>query len=194
MVTRPSSGLDQFFSSIRDRSGLALVDFAGASQANISFITNMGHRISSEDFLRSLDIAFGESGDFYDNQKDEERLKIFQNENLDFEEGYFDGALVWDSLQFLSSPLLEETVAQLHRILRPGSSMLAFFSSDEKNDMVSTYHYRISDQKTLQLTPRGSRKRAQYFNNRSLEKLFSNFASVKFFLTRDNLREVIVKR
>jgi hypothetical protein len=32
------------------------------------------------------------------------------------------------------------------------------------------------------------------FNNRSLEKLFGKFESVKFFLTRDNLREVIVRR
>jgi len=44
------------------------------------------------------------------------------------------------------------------------------------------------------LTPRGPRARAQYFNNRSLEKLFQKFHSVKFFLTRDSLREVIVRR
>jgi hypothetical protein len=31
------------------------------------------------------------------------------------------------------------------------------------------------------------------FNNRSLEKLFGGFESVKFFLTKDRLREVIVK-
>jgi hypothetical protein len=43
------------------------------------------------------------------------------------------------------------------------------------------------------LTPRGSRKRAQFFNNRGLEKLFQD-QTVKFFLTRDNLREIIVRR
>jgi hypothetical protein len=31
------------------------------------------------------------------------------------------------------------------------------------------------------------------FNNRNLEKLFGRFDSVKFFLTREQLREVIVK-
>jgi hypothetical protein len=40
----------------------------------------------------------------------------------------------------------------------------------------------------------GSRRPAQLFNNRTLEKLFQKFDSVKFFLTRENLREVIVKR
>ena len=40
---------------------------------------------------------------------------------------------------------------------------------------------------------RGMRTSGQIFNNRSLEKLFGKFESVKFFLTRDNLREVIVR-
>ena len=42
--------------------------------------------------------------------------------------------------------------------------------------------------------PRGQRRPAQIFNNRSLEKLFQKYHSVKFFLTRDHLREVIVRR
>ena len=41
---------------------------------------------------------------------------------------------------------------------------------------------------------RGPRKPEQIFNNRSLEKLFQGFESLKFFLARDNLREVIVRR
>jgi hypothetical protein len=39
----------------------------------------------------------------------------------------------------------------------------------------------------------GMRRPAQLFNNRSLEKLFGRFESVKFFLTKERLREVIVK-
>jgi hypothetical protein len=37
------------------------------------------------------------------------------------------------------------------------------------------------------------RRPAQLFANRALEKLFVRFESVKFFLARDRLREVIVK-
>ena len=84
-------------------------------------------------------------------------------------------------LQFLSPPLLEATVERLHAILRPDSSLLAFFHADEKAEDVPLYNYRISDEKNLLLTPRGTRKRAQYFNNRGLEKLFQG-QTVKFFL------------
>jgi hypothetical protein len=44
------------------------------------------------------------------------------------------------------------------------------------------------------LVEKGTRPTAQAFNNRGLEKLFSNFESVKFFLTRESLRELIVRR
>jgi hypothetical protein len=190
--TRHSNGLDQFFATLRGQVGLNILDFAGASQANVSFITNLGHRLSSEDYLRSMEITFGDE-QFYENQDDPEQAEKFLQENLNFPEAHFDGALVWDALQFLSPPLLQATVERLHRILRPGSSLLAFFHADEKAEQVPLYNYRISDEKTLLLTPRGSRKRAQYFNNRGLEKLFQD-QTVKFFLTRDNLREIIVRR
>jgi hypothetical protein len=190
--TRHSNGLDQFFAGLRGQVGLNILDFAGASQANVSFITNLGHRLSSEDYLRSLEITFGDK-QFYENQDDPELAERFLDANLNFPDGHFDGALIWDALQFLSPPLLEATIERLRTILRPNSSLLAFFHADEKAEQVPLYNYRISDEKTLMLTPRGSRKRAQFFNNRGLEKLFQD-QTVKFFLTRDNLREIIVRR
>ena len=50
------------------------------------------------------------------------------------------------------------------------------------------------DAKTLLLTPRCQRPPSQHFTTRSLEKLFARYQQVKFFLTRDNIREVLVRR
>jgi hypothetical protein len=101
---------------------------------------------------------------------------------------------VWDCLQFLTPHLLQLTVDRLYETLRPDSYLLAFFHANDKVREIPLYHYRIQDQKTLLLTPHGIREQAQFFNNRALEKLFHRFQSVKFFLTRDNLREIIVRR
>ena len=60
--------------------------------------------------------------------------------------------------------------------------------------MSPVYSFRIQDKTTLRLVQRGTRPSAQLFNNRGLEKLFARFESVKFFLTRESLREVIVRR
>ena len=193
METRHSHGLEQFCASLEERAGLSILDLAGASQATISFLTNYGHRLYSDDFLHQLDQCFGD-GDFYDNQSNPLLAAKFLDTALSFDDGAFDGALVWDALQFLSPQLLQTVVHKLHRVLRPGSCMLAFFHAEEKLDTIPTYSYRISDHRTILLAPRGQRKPAQFFNNRSLEKMFQEFASVKFFLTRDHLREVIVRR
>ncbi len=171
-----------------------MLDFAGASQANIGFITDLGHRLYSEDVLRVLDDTFGRDGDFYERQAEPERAEHFLRQSVDFEPDSFDGALVWDTLQLLSPGLLQMVVDRLYEVMRPESYLLAFFNADEKAAALPVYSYRISDAKTLLLTPRGEKRPAQFFNNRSIEKLFRNFSSIKFFLTRDNLREVIVRR
>jgi hypothetical protein len=189
---RQSNGLDQFFSLLRDRGSLRIVDFAGVSQENISFITSMGHQFSSEDFVRALEQIFGE--DAVRNQSDPVAVDQFVTENLGFAPDSLDGVLLWDSLQFLSPHLLQLTVDRLYEAMRPDGCLLAFFNADEKQRHVPLYQYRIADQKTLQLIPRGDALAGQHFNNRSIEKLFQRFQSVKFFLARDHLREIIVRR
>jgi hypothetical protein len=193
LETRHSHGLDQFCSSLEERPGLSILDLAGASQATISFLTNYGHRLYSDDFVHQMDQHFGE-GDFYENQSNPLKTGQFLDATLDFPDGQFDGVLVWDTLQFLTPPLLQIVVERLYRMLQPGACLLAFFHAQERVDTIPTYSYRVSDHRTLELAPRGRRKPAQFFNNRSLEKLFQDFQSVKFFLTRDHLREVIVRR
>lgn len=179
--------------SIQDRSGLTILDLAGASQSNIDFLTALGHRLYSDDIVRTLDEAFG-GEDFMANQADAAKAEFFLRQTLDFPEGSFDGALLWDTLQFLAPQLLQLTVDRIYRVLRPGAYILAFFNSDDKLKTVPVSSYRIVDRKTLMLVPRGHSRPAQFFNNRSIEKAFQNFQSLKFFLTRDNSREVIVRR
>jgi hypothetical protein len=189
--TRNSNGLDQFFSSLQGRDNLSILDFSGASQANVSFITNLGHRIYSEDVLTSIEEVFGFD---IEKQSNPVRVEMFLNQVLDFPEEHFDGMLVWDTLQFLSSNAAQATVDRMSRVLRPNAYALAFFNADEKATSTPAFQYRISDTKNLQLTPRSTPSPAHFYNNRSIEKLFSNYGSLKFFLTRANLREVIAKR
>jgi hypothetical protein len=193
-LSRASNGLDQFFSSIQGEENLSILDFAGASQANISFITTLGHRIYSNDVLTTLEEAFGKGSDFLQKQDDPERAGLFLRECLTLQDQTFNGALVWDTLQFLSAGLLQQTVDRLYDILLPGSYLLAFFHAEEKAQTAPLYSYRIAGPRSISLIPRGHTWPAQYFNNRSLERLFQRYDSVKFFLTRDHLREVIVRR
>jgi hypothetical protein len=192
VTSRPSRGLEQFFAYLRDQAGLSVLDLAGASQQNINFITNLGHRLYSEDFVRTLDDVFGgaDAGD----QANQGRIDQFLRQTLNFENEQFDGVLVWDVLQYMTPALLTATLDRLRTIVRPHAYLLAYFHADEKAQQVPFYSFRIKDSQSLMLAQRGTRKPAQIFNNRSLEKLFQKFESVKFFLTKEQLREVIVRR
>jgi hypothetical protein len=192
VTSRPSRGLEQFFAYLRDQVGLSILDLAGASQQNINFITNLGHRLYSEDFVRTLDDVFGDAdpGD----QANQGRIDQFLRQTLNFENEQFDGVLVWDVLQYMTPALLAATLDRLRTIVRPQAYLLAYFHADEKAQQVPFYSFRIKDSQSLMLAQRGTRKPAQIFNNRSLEKLFQKFESVKFFLTKEQLREVIVRR
>jgi hypothetical protein len=188
---RTSRGLEEFFSSIRNQTGLTILDLGLATQQNISFITNLGHRLYSEDFLQILNETFGLE-DTVD-QANPGRIEFFLKQALDYPEGHFDGVLVWDVLEYLEPPLLAAVVERLRKIVRPKSYMLAFFQSDDKAESVPFYTFRIQEVNSLQVEQKGLRRPTQLYNNRGIEKLFSGFESVKFFLTRERLREVIVK-
>src|SRR5579863_1098559 len=189
--TRQSRGLEEFFNHIRGQSGLTILDLGGATQQNVSFITNLGHRLYSEDFLQILNETFGVN-DTVD-QSNPGRIEYFLRQALDYPEAQFDGVLVWDVLEYLEPALLTAVIERLHKIVRPKSYMLSFFHADDKLDAVPFYTFRIQETNALNVAERGLHRPAQLFNNRGVEKLFGQCESVKFFLTRERLREVIVK-
>src|ERR1044072_3240703 len=159
VATRTSRGLEDVFSYIRDQSGLTILDLGGATQQNVSFITNLGHRLYSEDFLQILHETFdGEEGG---EQSNPGRIDYFLKQSLDYPEGHFDGVLVWDVLEYLQPALLNAVVERMHMIVRPKSYMLAFFHSDDRIDMAPYYTFKIQDTNQLQVAQRGARKPAQ---------------------------------
>jgi len=190
-VIRSSRGLEEFFGHIHGLSGLTLLDLGGATQQNVSFITDLGHRLYSENFLQILKETSGAEG--LADQSNPGLIDYFLRQALDYPEAHFDGVLIWDVLEYLAPPLLAAVVERLHKVVRPGAYMLAFFHADDKLEAVPHYAFRIQDVKNLQLLQQGTRRPMQLFNNRSLERLFTRSDSVKFFLTKDRLREVVVR-
>jgi len=157
-ASRQSRGLHEFFTYIRDQSGLTILELGGATQQNINFITNLGHRLYSEDFLQILSDTFG-LDDTVD-QSNPGRIEYFLRQSLDYPECHFDGILAWDVLEYLAPPLLTAVVERMHKIVRPKSYMLAFFHADDKLDAAPFYSFRIQDVNVLQVGQQGSRRPA----------------------------------
>ncbi len=191
---RHSLGLEQFLSQLRTPEPLRVLDVGGVTQANVEFLTGLGHKVFSEDFRRPPLPSWAGAECGSAEEPGQEAIGAFLRQNLEFPAAWFDAVLLWDALEFLPPPLLKATVERLHQVTSPGGHLLAFFHADEKAAEVASYSYRIQDAATLMLVNKRLRRPCQSFNNRSVEKLFQHFQSVKFFLARDHLREVIVRR
>jgi hypothetical protein len=190
---RSSKGLREFCNTIRSPEGLQILDLGAASQANINFITGLGHRLCTEDVYRSLQTAA--SRPFRPPEPDEEPEEArFLRENLRYPPGQFDAILCWDLLDLLPDAVVKPMVERLYQLLKPGGSLLTFFHTGQVGQMVPICYYRICSQDELQVQERGQDKLRRSFNNRGIETLFRSFASLKFYLTKDSLREVVVVR
>lgn len=191
--TRPSPALQQFVRSLDTDKDVRLLDLGGANAANIQFMTQLGPRLYSEDFFATLEDCFGD-GDYYENQRDPGRVDSFLIQTFSDQRGPFDGALVWDCLQFLRPSLLEKTIDHLHRVLEPGAHLLAYFYADDRAQTIPQFNFKINDEGSLVIAQRSEMPPGQAFTNRNIERLFEDFSSTKFFLSRDNMREVLVRR
>jgi SAM-dependent methyltransferase len=123
----------------------------------------------------------------------------FLRDSLAYQGQVFDAVLCWDVPDYLPEPLVKPVVERLCALTKPGGVLLAFFHTRDAGPDAPHYRYHIAGNDMLQLQATARDGSAVYrlqrvFNNRHIENLFREFASLKFFLARDNVREVIVVR
>lgn len=191
---RRSTGLGEFMRGLKPsgEEKLTVLDLGQTSPENISFLTELGLRVYNEDILRA-----SREPEYRVRQEDgSEDLspELFLADNLAYAEGQFDAILCWDVTDYLPEKLVTPTVQRIHHILKPRGSLLAFFHTKDVGADTPYCRYHLVQQDTVELEPKTGVRLQRIFQNRHLESLFSEFASRKFFLGRDNIREVIVVR
>ena len=197
-VSRRSSGLGELSRMLASEEALCVLDLGSTSPNNIRYLTEHGHRVYSEDLLvASTDPALV--------TKDEQGNRIldskqFLSDNLVYPAGQFDIVLCWNLADYMDESLVKPVVGRLWSMLKPGGVLLAFFHTKEAGPDAPCYRFHIVGTDTLEMQPIELRRATdnfrlqRVFNNRHIENLFRDFASIKFFLTRDNVREVLVVR
>jgi SAM-dependent methyltransferase len=210
-LSRRSSGLGELSRVWETEDPLCVLDLGSTSPANIRQFTERGHRIYSEDLL----VASTEPNLI---TKDEQGNTVldsrqFLADNLVYPAAHFDVILCWNLPDYLDESLVRPVVGRLWSVLKPGGMLLAFFHTKDAGPDAPCYRFHIIGKDTLEMQrivlkretrrgPTGAVHTAisdgfrlqRVFNNRHIENLFHDFASIKFFLARDNVREVLVVR
>jgi hypothetical protein len=191
-VARRSTGFNEFIKSISKQENLRILDLGATSAANITFMTGLGHNFHQEDLLRlsadkDLLVSNGDGGTSFDTDR-------FLHDNLNFGREEFDAVMLWDVADYLPEPLVKPVIERIHVGMKPGSILLGFFHTKDAGPKEPFYRYHIASKEGVDMQPGESFKLQRVFANRHVENLFRDFASIKFFLGRDNLRDVLVIR
>jgi len=210
-LTRRSSGLGELARLWASETPLCVLDLGSTSPANIRFFTEKGHKIYSEDLL----IASTEQNLL---TKDEQGNVVldsrkFLADNVLYPAAHFDVVLCWNLPDYLDESLVRPVMGRLWSVLKPGGMLLAFFHTKDAGPDSPCYRFHIVEKDILEMQRIVVRREARrgptgavhtaigegfrlqrVFNNRHIETLFRDFASIKFFLARDNVREVLVVR
>ncbi|HLK34485.1 MAG TPA: class I SAM-dependent methyltransferase [Terriglobales bacterium] len=203
--SRRSSGLGELTRALAGRESLCVLDVGPTSPDNIQHFTDLGYKVYSEDvLLASKDAQYLGSDADGKPVVDEKR---FLSENLSYEPHSFDAVLCWDMADYMDESLVKPVVARMWSVLKPGGLVLAFFHTKDAGPDAPFFRYHISGKDNIELqllsggsNRNGSSERApswrlqRVFNNRHIENLFRDYANIKFFLARDNVREVLVTR
>lgn len=186
---------------LKSEDPMCVLDIGATSASNIRFFTERGHRIYSQDLLESsTDAAFTIKDEHGNASLDS---KKFIEENLPYPNAQFDLVFCWNLADYMDESLVKPVVARLWSMMKPGALLLAFFHTREAGPDAPYYRYHITGTDVLEmhaLNAKGNHRKQhaftlqRVFNNRHIENLFRDYASIKFFLSRDNIREVLVVR
>jgi hypothetical protein len=207
VATRVSNGLKEFLWNLDGLGHGTLLDLGPAWQTTLNFFIERGFRVSSEDVLRGwktfLDedearLAILNSGDLlgkrtvadYAEMKPAARAARFLETNLRYPVSSFDAVLLWDLLDYLDPAMTTLMIDSITHLLRPAGIVFAMFHSKKPEGF---QRYRVADSNTLQVIPSSVIFPAQkVYQNREIQTLFSQYRTLKSFVSRDQLRENLI--
>jgi hypothetical protein len=192
-VPRHSSGWKELLKHLRGEESLRILDIGPTSSTNINFITSIGHSIYMANLVEEAAspewVIPGEPGEpaRFD-------VENFLAANLKFSGRIFDVVILWDTADYLPEALLPAVIERIHSVMQEGGLMLAFFHSKAEGPDTAFSRYHLTETDVVDMQRAGNFPILHTYNNRQIENMLKAFSNYRFFLAKDNLREVIITR
>jgi SAM-dependent methyltransferase len=188
---RPSRGWVEVLAYLKANDSLRVLDIGTTSPANINFLTSLGHSVYMANVVQDANKPEWkqqtDAGEEYD-------VDGFVKSCLDFSGRDFDVVLLWDTANYLPAPLVPAVFERLHAVLRSQGRLLALFQGRAEGPETAFSRYQLTDTDQLHVISAGDYPVRQVYQTRQIEKLLEKFSSTRFFLGKDNMREVIAVR
>ncbi len=188
-TTRHSRGWSDTLAHLKATEGLRVLDFGSTSPANINYLTGLGHSVYMANIVQEA--AKPEwLKPAVDGGKPEFDTAGFLAANLDFSGRDFDVILLWDTANFLPVAAVPSVFKRLRDVLRSDGRLLALFHAKQEGPGTGFSRYQLTDGDDLILIPSGTFPVTAVYQTRQIEKFLEGFSDMRFFLGKDNMREV----
>jgi len=193
--SRHSRGWADLLEHLKSSENLRVLDFGATSPANINYLTSLGHSVymahivqdaAKPEWLRPV-----EGGAPGQTEFDVDR---FEAANLDFSGRDFNVVLLWDTANYLPPGMVPVLFKRMREVLQPDGRLLAFFHGRKEGPETTFSRFQLTDSNNLLVQKSGEFPIQEVYQTRQVEKFLDGYSSVRFFLGRDNVREVIAVR
>jgi hypothetical protein len=188
----PTNIFKDFLDVLSRKQRPVILDLGVLIGSNVEYFFNLGAKVHVEDLLSAYrspkywTVIEGQT--LFDES-------AFLEENLDYPEGYLDGTICWDLLNYVEPKFARSLVHRITSIIKPGGYVLAFFHTQKHQGPAPGYKYRVLDDHNLEYLPLGvNLELVKLYQTRDITQLFSGYLGSKFCLLKHNILEVLLRR
>ncbi len=191
---RHSRGWIEVRTYLEKTPSLRVLDFGTTSPSNINYLTSRGHSVYMANIVQDATRPEWIKPALDSDSQPTFDIPGFIAANLDFSGRDFDVILLWDTANFLPPDLVPALFERLRAVLRPDGRLLAFFHGRLEGPETAFARFQLGDPDELVALDSGSFPVRKVYNTRQVEKFLEGYSSTRFFLGKDNVREVLAVR
>jgi len=190
----PSKVFRDFLEMLSRKDRPVILDTGPLIGSNVEYFFNLGVKVHVEDVVGAY------QNPRYWNLVEGQRLfdEIrFLEENLDYEEGTFDGLIIWDLLNFIEPKFARSFAQKIALVTKPGACILAFVHTQNPPPpgLIPIKKYRLVEHCSLEYIPSGvTLEFKKTYQTRDITQLFVGYQATKFYLLKHNILEVLLKK
>jgi cyclopropane fatty-acyl-phospholipid synthase-like methyltransferase len=167
-----------------------VLDLGSVMGGNLQFFIDLGCKVTADDLLRPVETVLPDPC-----EKGGVDWKEPEMPRLDHPAATFDAVLAWDFFDFLGPAEARAFSRDLHRVVKPGGIVMAYFTSRQTERREPPRRYRILAPDRIEWIPAGISRSLRYvYQNRDIDKMFEGFRTHFAVVLKNGTREILLEK
>jgi hypothetical protein len=165
-----------------------VLDLGSVIGGNLQFFIDLGCKVTADEILKPVKSVFRDHG---------EPSPSWSPSTLHLEHAdtLFEAVIAWDVFDFLPPADAKFFARDLHRVMKPGGLVLAYFTTRENQRKDPQRRYRIQGTEQVEWIPVAAARSLRFvYQNRDIERMFEGFKTHAAFVLQNGTREMLLEK